>query len=703
MSEFLNPYNFVRPLPSMDGRLRPLSQETAELHLLWRCAPPPHDRYTGLSGRITCTMTTATPLFVSGDEVSDESGHKTYRFFNVDGQDIIPGSSLRGPIRNIFEAATNSTFGAFSFTDDGESEAARLFYRMPPDSALGLVPARVEADSSSPSGFKLQLLTGHHDLQIGGKTLYAAWIPQYPNEQILQKDQRKHKHLLKQHQRVDIPSKCRDGRKCFAAVYNSRTLPQDEQQGFPSYRVAYVAEIREDVEQWQQADRRRQNCDVVGGYVYVTELNAVEKQYERFFYNHKSTPRPLVLPQAVRAAYDHLMRDYHERRESISNSLKSQGQQGRNGLQASRFVRRLQQVQDGLLVYAQVAKTTSGTYQLEAIYPVNISRRMYERSVYQIIEQHHRHLLPPTDITELCLASRVFGWVSQRAEKDKLNKEVAYRGRVRFSHALPTVPKKRDGSMTLSILGAPHPTAVEFYLRDGVRVKADKSAPHGYDDNPNAKIRGRKVYRHHTRFNTGEAEIRVPPDQQSKTDQNRTITGVYDVGSVWQFTIDFENMQPVELGALLWTLELPFGDQRGFHRIGYGKPLGLGSVQIAVTGLDVWDATARYQGQQYQPEDVLVQKDTLIRRFQQKMSELYGKQKFADLDNISDLVSLLTPRTDNLPIHYPRLKSDRRAKDNEGFRWFMGNRDGKQVRLQTTFNDDGLPYDVSANDRRNRR
>jgi len=114
MARFLNPYNFVRPLAAPQN-LPPLSEETADLYLLWRCPPPPHDRYTGLSGRITCTMTAKTPLFVSDsdffyqNEEDRKKDHRTYRFFNVNGEDMIPASSLRGAIRSAFEAATNST------------------------------------------------------------------------------------------------------------------------------------------------------------------------------------------------------------------------------------------------------------------------------------------------------------------------------------------------------------------------------------------------------------------------------------------------------------------------------------------------------------------------------------------------------------------------------------------------------------------
>ena len=120
---FLNPYNFVRPLEVGNENVAPL---------LGRCPPPPHDRYVGLTGRITCCLTAKTPLFVSDSEeiepteVAGGKEHHTYRFFrdpnnpnnpndpnDRNGKIAIPGTSLRGAFRSIFEAVTNSCFSVF--------------------------------------------------------------------------------------------------------------------------------------------------------------------------------------------------------------------------------------------------------------------------------------------------------------------------------------------------------------------------------------------------------------------------------------------------------------------------------------------------------------------------------------------------------------------------------------------------------------
>ncbi len=113
---YLNPYNFVRYLPEPD-----IVPDDPDAQLLGRCAPPPHDRYVGLTGRITCTLETVTPLFISDShEVKEQpvtnapdKKHKSYRFFQYEGKDAIPATSLRGMVRSTFEAVTNSSFSVF--------------------------------------------------------------------------------------------------------------------------------------------------------------------------------------------------------------------------------------------------------------------------------------------------------------------------------------------------------------------------------------------------------------------------------------------------------------------------------------------------------------------------------------------------------------------------------------------------------------
>jgi CRISPR-associated protein (TIGR03986 family) len=660
MTDFLNPYNFVRVLPP------PTVPDDPECHLLWRCPPPPHDRFTGLSGRISCRLKVVTPLFVSDsvdskrDQDTDE--HQIHNFFNVDGKPIIPGSSLRGPIRSVFEAVTNSTMGVFD--TDGDP----LFYRLPPENALGLVPAIVEVNERS--NVHLRLLPGMLDIQISSKNLYAAWIPRYRNtDKLAQADQRKHRHVLHQQDIVDIPQDCRDGNACWGAV--RKTTNRDK--GFPHQQVDFIATDRNSVQNWSQQQSNKYR--VVQGYVYSTGLNIDLKQYERFFFAHPSRqPEYASLNREVADQYDALIIDYASRAEEIQNSLTTQSQSGRT-IRPSDFIRSPKLLNVGSLVYASLEKSDN-EFVAKALYPVNVSRAAYNHPVRDLLD---KHIVPCENIDDLCLASRVFGWVSPKADK-----ELAYAGRVQFSHATAEEVKFLDRDITLQILGSPHPTAVEFYLDiDRRDILPQQGHLHGYDA-PDASLRGRKMYRHHTEFNADEATT----EEHSKF--NRTLRKVVLPESTFTFKIDFKNLQPVELGALLWTLQLDDGRFKGHHRMGYGKPLGMGSVKIEIAGLEVWPTRNRYldplaDGTELVSYDNEI--ETLMGRFVQKFEQLYGQGSFYDLPNIKDLQALLDAPTVKLPIHYPRLPDS-----EKNFEWFMRNKRSKRpVQLSLSADDRGLP------------
>lgn len=61
-------------------------------------------------------------------------------------------------------------------------------------------------------------------------------------------------------------------------------------------------------------------------------------------------------------------------------------------------------------------------------------------------------------------------------------------------------------------------------------------------------------------------------------------------GTIFNGRIYFENLSDIELGALLFSLDLPEGLA---HKIGMAKPLGLGSVKITPT-LYLSDRKKRY-------------------------------------------------------------------------------------------------------------
>jgi CRISPR-associated protein (TIGR03986 family) len=100
-------------------------------------------------------------------------------------------------------------------------------------------------------------------------------------------------------------------------------------------------------------------------------------------------------------------------------------------------------------------------------------------------------------------------------------------------------------------------------------------------------IRGHKLYWH-----KGEKpEIAHPNPAEAGASQLTQIKPLKP-GVSFTFTIKFENLNQLELGALLWVLDL--GSQDNYRlKLGMGKPLGMGAVKTE-TALHLTNRPARY-------------------------------------------------------------------------------------------------------------
>jgi CRISPR-associated protein (TIGR03986 family) len=198
-------------------------------------------------------------------------------------------------------------------------------------------------------------------------------------------------------------------------------------------------------------------------------------------------------------------------------------------------------------------------------------------------------------------------------------------------------------------------------------------------------LRGRKFYRHHGQARAGE--YRRAGDLQD--DQNRTVRDALLPGAVFSFTVRFQNLAAVELGALLWSLEM---DRRGVHRLGFGKPLGFGSVTIEVTGVRLLDTAERYASLANDGWKTCSDWSTrFVEPFKRALALRHAVAGFEMLDNVRDLRALLTDPPSDLPVHYPRAGRDPEPA-GRNFEWFMGNKRRDQpVNLSLPADDQGLP------------
>lgn len=316
---------------------------------------------------------------------------------------------------------------------------------------------------------------------------------------------------------------------------------------------------------------------------------------------------------------------------------------------------------------------------------VKIPRLRYEKPVERFLQQIFH---PCTDYNTLCPACRTFGWVHKNAADLSQDKEVAYAGRIRLSHATPVgdTVRQRNDAVTLAILGSPKPTQTNFYL-----LNKNGQPDSGVDYNKDtAQLRGRKFYRHHgdepSKHRNGYEYERVTnAENNGKDDQNRTVRGVVEPDSQFEFTLDFENLAPLELGALLWALELEEGM---FHRLGYAKPLGFGSIKQNVTKLEWVNWLQRLESLDVDAgwQEATGRKENLKQEFTQAMRKHYGD----DFDRLlAELRAILSQHSDGLPVHYPR-KGETPSIEGKNFEWFTDKKMSNET-LALATNDEGLP------------
>jgi CRISPR/Cas system CSM-associated protein Csm3 (group 7 of RAMP superfamily) len=154
------------------------------------------------------------------------------------------------------------------------------------------------------------------------------------------------------------------------------------------------------------------------------------------------------------------------------------------------------------------------------------------------------------------------------------------------AHALPGGPK------ALKVLSSPKPPSPAFYF-DPVRsyLPTYKEIVNG-----SSKPRGRKLYLHLDWDKKGHPwESTAPPSGSGRDDQKakelQTAVQCVREETPFTFTIAFDNLTKEEFLALCYTLR-PEPHYR--HKLGMGKPLGLGSVSLFADNIHKIDRPHRY-------------------------------------------------------------------------------------------------------------
>lgn len=172
---------------------------------------------------------------------------------------------------------------------------------------------------------------------------------------------------------------------------------------------------------------------------------------------------------------------------------------------------------------------------------------------------------PCQDNTRLCISCRLFGMMARQR-----NAQV-FLGKVSAEDALVYKDThKLYEPIYTAVLAEPKPRHRAFYL------------------NPQGVIAGRKFYFHQDEPRTVE---RLVPIRTSPGEYRNQYIQPLRSGTWFSARLNFSRLESDEFAALLLALTLET-DMR--HKLGYGKPIGLGSISIEVAEMCLVDYAARY-------------------------------------------------------------------------------------------------------------
>lgn len=253
-------------------------------------------------------------------------------------------------------------------------------------------------------------------------------------------------------------------------------------------------------------------------------------------------------------------------------------------------------------------------------------------------------------------------------------KESSHASRLYFEDAV-IIPGKNDvllPRISPKILSGPKPTTFQHYLRQDYIDKEilryytrqnDKDKKILNHWNSDCEIRGYKLYWHRIDNNWREAE--------PINDKLHTIITPVKPNTKFSFRIRFENLTDIELGAVLFVLSLPQGH---YHKLGMGKPYGLGSVEI-IPSLYLTNRTERYKKLFSDKRWYLGIEKEDINRFKNAFEkfvlkgigdEANGADNLWDVDRIKDLKIMLN--WDNTKIKNWDEKTRYMSIDNKEFK-----------------------------------
>ncbi len=699
MPEFHAPYNFV-PVTGKIGNRKAAEIPWEDLKLETAGAVR-HDYWPGglNNGRIVCQLTLETPTVVGCQQIGPEDASKFVEPYRVNGELAIPGSSLRGMVSSIVETLSQS---AMRVLDNTEMSVRKSM--IDAISAIGLLKQNQEGLQMMPITVgPIPGYNGRFNLQgkwreaFAGRTwrnilpVYLSGYEPHGNDQI-----RKQTGSFLAREGLESFQGKRD--QFYWAKLTGPEIPVSEElendnrdnvhqnlkvKNFRNRSYLLGQFLAPDCERpLTQAEYDDLPKDQQSGYtmgaLFILGIESREKNMPRT----KKHEYFLPLPKKDTSKRLHISDEVLNTFEHLSHLVDPEGKNG--------------------LPYAPQgypdAKPKSGRLmrfdldnhgKVREIAWSAIWRRLLDGSVYDFFGKISPDLLPwSPERQNLTPAEAMFGVVGEgkplNQEEEQIKPSSNLASRVRFTDARAVREPQLLPEETLKILGSPKLPCPTMYFKskkDNSPIQSKSLAVGSH------RPRGRKFYLHHPLEQTNRHYWKSESSDENSAKQKLRVQPLCENQSFW-FHIDFDNLSDAELNLLLTSLR-PSKEFR--HRLGLGKPLGLGTVRVDLAGVFLIDRLKRYRDfrldspryhtvvagldeikqddlrQQYPVEAAVLEEDGMRRPGP-------GDRSLIDETTLTLLCACGDPGKlrPNTQVRYPYVRGQEND-ETEGFKWFVNN------------------------------
>lgn len=504
------PYNFI-PLPHavLPSPLMKLSQEknlkdAMDIYL--------HDNKT-FSGRIDLHLTTITPVYIGGED------GKT---FSPSGQPIIPGSSLRGMVKNLYKMITCGVW-----RDKEDVSNRHLYYR-----------CLMVSKKKSPFNYYLhEQYTNKMTTQENGhvkKNAKPGFLVKRKNQWYI--------YSLLPNRLSSIPIwKYMEQFHLHDANIKKSSIRWDGHTVYIQTGMLSTGKLR-------RSDQALRNTS-------PEERKKWGKQYYKYMSIDDIDKSPKgchIVPDEVIFSYQH---DTNRRGVDLLDKRTAKAMGTPESI-------------DGIPAYDQIVPCfylTDSAGEITSFGHGQSYRIPYDNAIMDAIPSRLRENV-------IDFADAVFG------HSANTKNEASWASRVSFDDAIITMSKGEYPLEEAHMMMQPNPTSFQLYLKQNQKDKLTD-----WDSPEKPHIRGYKMYwhsskKHDWRANKFEKDTN---DKRAKgTPPLLKKIAPLKPGTEFSGAIRFHDLTEEELGSLLKVFSLGDAGQDIAYKIGLGKSIGLGSIRI---------------------------------------------------------------------------------------------------------------------------